>query len=872
MLYGRDTEQAEIDRLLAGVRAGRGGALVLCGEAGIGKSSLLEYAAAHAEGMRVLRAVGFEAEVDLAFAGLHQLLWPVQDRVDRLPDAQAAALRTALGSATGAADRFTIGLAVLTLLADLAGDGPVLCLVDDAQWVDSSTAEALLFAARRVTAEGVAMIFAAREGALRTAGLPELALARLAPDDARRLPAVQGLPPTLRERVIAESAGNPLALVEFAAVRRIPNGPVPLPVADRVLAGFRAQIAALPERTRLMLLIASAEGRGYMPSLLGAARRFGVGLDDLEEAERAGLVEVTGDSIGFRHPLIRAAAYQDAVTARRVEVHRVLADTADEPGCRARHLASAALGPDEEVAAELQRAAERALARGGHGPGAALFRQAADLTPEPAARARRLGAAASAALRAGRVEEAGELADQAERLVDDPAEATLPARVRAAVEYERGDARAAARLLVRHARHAPPAEAQAMLRTGALYAWAGADLDTVRAADEELRAVGRDDRVVAGLARLAAGDHAAGLPPLRELVAEARRALPSASAADLTQAVHLGLVIGDDAAALELATAAVARCRRDGQVGALPDLLEALARAQVDAGLHREAEATVAEAAELARTLGMPHRADRLAAVTARVAAIEGDGERLRALTPADPVDDALALLDLGAGRYPDALRRLAGIAGGPRRHTAGGIVSAADHVEAAVRAGRPEDAQEPMRRLRAWADAGGGTWSRALLLRCRGLLEDAEEPYAEAVRAHRDTGRPFERARTQLLYGEWLRRARRRSDARDVLRPALETFESLRAGPWAERARAELRAAGDAVVPARAAAPDLLARLTPQERQVVRLAAEGISSREIAAQLFLSPRTVEYHLYKAYPKLGVSSRRELSRLQLEPI
>ncbi|SEG74080.1 regulatory protein, luxR family [Thermomonospora echinospora] len=902
MLYGRDTEQAEIDRLLADARAGHSGALVLRGEAGIGKSALLQYAADRASaasgdgdsdragmdaGMRVLRATGVEAETDIPFAGLHQLLWPVHDRIDALPAPQAAALHAALGSGdvgNGSTDRFAIGLAVLTLLADLSEDGPVLCLVDDAQWMDRGTAEALLFAARRLAAERVAMLFAAREEAFTGTGLPELRPPRLARADAGRLLAERGLPPALHDRVVRESAGNPLALIEFGAARqRMPDGDSPLAVPDRVLASFRAQIGRLPERTRLMLLIAAAEGRGYLPSLLGAAQRLGVDLGDLAEAERAGLVKVAGSSITFRHPLIRAAAYQDAATARRLTVHQALAEASDEPTCRVRHLASAAVGPDESVAADLQQVAEAAQERGGLCTAGTLLRRAAELTPEAGPRARRLSEAAAAVLQTGHVEEARELAERAEELTGDPAALARLARVRAAVEFERGDPRTAARLLLEYAAHAAPAEAEGMLRTGAVYAWTSGDTEPVRTAADRLRAIGRHDAVVEGMAHLATGDYTAGVPLLEKLVAEAVGIVPHAASGACTPAVerriralHAGLILGADTETLELAAQEAVRRRREGLVGALPDALQVLAQAQVAAGLHREAEATVAEAVALAHDIGMQRRAGRLGAVPARIAAIEGDAQRLRALAADAPgdgsVDSAFALLDLGLGRYEDALRRLEELARGPRRHTAGVLPAAADQVEAAVRAGRPERAREPLERLRAWAEAGDRPWPRAVALRCQGLLEDAEDPYAQAVHLHRTGGgRPFERARTELVYGEWLRRARRRSDARSVLRSALETFESLRAAPWAERTRTELRAAGDTATTVQPTAPDLLDRLTPQERQVVRLAAEGISSREIAAQLFLSPRTVEYHLYKAYPKLGVSSRRELSRLPLEP-
>ncbi|MFC4055651.1 LuxR C-terminal-related transcriptional regulator [Actinomadura syzygii] len=538
----------------------------------------------------------------------------------------------------------------------------------------------------------------------------------------------------------------------------------------------------------------------------------------------------------------------------------------------------------------------------GYATAAALYRQAADLTPAPHARAGRLSAAAALILRAGRLDEAEELAAQAEKLTDDPAAWARLARVHATVEHERGDPRAASRMMVDHAANASPAERAAMLRTGAVYGWTSGELPAVLRAAELLP----DDRTIRGLSLLASGDHATGIPLLAQLVTETRTTTPEGPlhapntpppaecvndeppgagepVADEKEAgfdgggrlrgAQLALVIGADEAALELAAAEVAHHRRHGLVGALPNVLRTLAEAQIAMGLHADAEATVAEAVALARDTGLPHRAAGLGAVLARVAAIEGDESRLRELLAGAPrgelAECSLALLDLGLGRFDDALRRLERMASGPRRHGTGSMMAAADQVEAAVRLGQDDRAHEAHERFRAWAEAARQPWALAVALHCEALLSDSGELYERAVRLHEESTRPFEKARTELLYGEWLRRARRRSEARVPLRSAKETFERLRAAPWLERARAELRATGESG-PSVPTAPDLLARLTPQELQVVRLAATGTNSREIAAQLFLSPRTVEYHLYKAYPKLGISSRKELAQLTLD--
>ncbi|MDG9715408.1 AAA family ATPase [Streptomyces sp. DH24] len=874
MLYGRSTELAALEDLIARAREGRSGALVLRGEAGIGKTALLDRAAASAPDMRVLRVTGIEPEADLAFGGLVQLLWPVQKRLDALPEPQAEALRAVLGTGrTKTQDRFLTGLAVLTLLADLAEQGPVLCLVDDAQWLDQATAEALLFAARRLAAEQVAMVFATREDGFAAPGLAELGLSRLGADDAARLLADLGLTPALREQVIAESAGNPLALIEFGAARRDdPSKFTPVTVADRVLLSYRAQIAKLPEKTRLALLVAAAEGRGDMPLQLKAGRALGVGLEDLEDAERAELIQVTESTVVFRHPLIGTAAYQGAVLARRIAVHQALADAAEDADCRARHLPLATTSPDAAVAAELVAAADRTADRGAYAAAALLHQQAARLTPERREQAHRLRDAAALALTAGHAGQAGELVELAERSTEEPKDLARLAPVQAAVMFELGDQREAARLLLRRVRSADAELGRDMIRTAATYAWLAGDGDSVREARHTLTDLGESDPMVEGMAHLADGDYARAVPLLERAVT----ADPAGTDTSRTRALYSAVFVGDDTAAMELALAEVARCRAQGLIGSLPAALHLLAGRQVLAGEHRDAEASVAEAVEIARDTGLRQRVAWINGVPARIAAIEGDEQRCRSLAADAPevgrtaVESALSLLELALGDYESALRRLETVARpGPRRHTAMVMAAVADQVEAAVRLGEQERAERPMLAFEAWARAGGRPWSMAVAHRCRALVGGREEDYVAAVRLHEQSGRPFERARTELLYGEWLRRARRRGDARAMLRSALERFERLHAAPWTERARAELRAAGDATTAARATSENVLDRLTPQELQVVRLAAGGSSSREIAAQLFLSRRTVEHHLYKAYPKLGVGSRRELARLDL---
>ncbi|MFI6499251.1 AAA family ATPase [Nonomuraea typhae] len=933
MLYGRSTEQARLAELIAEAREGRSGALVLRGEPGIGKTALMDWAAgeAGAGGLRVLRLTGIEQETDLALAGLAQLLWPVQERIGALAAPQAEALRAVLSSAPGGAapDRFLTGLATLSLLADLAEERPVLCLVDDAHWLDQASAEALLFAARRLAAEGVAMVFATREDGFAAAGLADVRPSRLDASGAAELLTGHGLAPALREQVIAVSEGNPLALIEFAAAQRgSSTGPIHLAVAERVLGSFRAHIVNLPERTRLVLLIAAAEGRGNLPMLVKAGQIMDVGLDDLEAAERTGLVQVIDDRLSFRHPLIATAAYQGAPMARRIAAHRALAEVSPSADCRVHHLSAATTAPDENVAAELTAAAERARVRGAFGAAARLYRRAAHLSPDEGDQIVNLDHAASASLTAGHPALAAELTEHARDLAaeGDPRLAGL-AQVRAAALFELGERTRAVRLLMEQAGRADADRAAEMLRTGATYAWFSCEPEPVRAAARSLTDMGRPDPMVSGLAHLMDEDYAGALPHLTRFLTEA-------SADRGAEAMYSSMIVADDATTLELAAAEVARCRARGLVGALPEALRVLAETQVRAGLHREAEMAVAEATEIVRVTGLPQDLTWLTVVPAKIAAIEGDAGRCRALAARLPESDTahaavtLSLLDLGLGDYEAAASRLETSWRGPGAHGIDLIAAAADQVEAAVRLGRPDRAEQPLRRFTAWAEATGQPWALAVAARSRALLTDArqaasqpgspasgqatpegapasgqatspsspegapasgqatspsspegapasgqttqvEELFAQAVRLHRQGGRPFERARTELLYGEWLRRARRRSDARAPLRSALEIFERLRATPWAERARAELRATGESVTAAEATAAHPRDRLTAQELQVVRLAAEGHSSKEIAAQLFLSKRTVEHHLYKAYPKLGVGSRRELARLDL---
>ncbi|MFI7111328.1 ATP-binding protein [Nonomuraea sp. NPDC050227] len=859
MLRGRDKELGEAARLLERARAGQSGVLVLRGEAGIGKSALLEELVRRARGVRVLRATAVEAETSLPFAGLQMVLRPVLDRLDTLPGVQAAALRGALGLADAAGtSRFLVGLAVLSLLSELAAQRPVLCLIDDAHWLDAASADALLFAARRLAADGVAMVFAARD-AFDAPGLPELRLGGLDEAAAAEVLAQRfsTMASSVRDRVVREAGGNPLALIELPAglspEQRAGREAMPgaLPATDRVVAGFGAQIDELPARARLAVLVAAAEGSGDLGTVLRAARALGGGVADLEAAEKAGLLRITGASIAFRHPLVRSAAYQRAPLGLRVAAHEALAAVVDAER-RVWHLAAAATGPQEGIAALLEETAVAARGRGAMATAASILEQAALLSPDRAERARRTTLAARAAVAGGRTEQAAALAERAAELGGHSAGLAL---VRASVAFERGTPRGAAQVLADGAQtilRDDPGLALTMLTMAASNAWPAGEIDAVRRVARLAGSfAGPTARAIEALAGLADDDHANALPALTALVAQARTN-PLDDALARIFVVGVALFLGDDEAVAELAAADVIRCRNEGLAGALPVTLHALAHAQLMAGRHRDAAATVAEAVDLARDTGQSHRIGQLTAITARIAAIEGGPEH-----GSDPVHRGL--FHLTFGRYEQAFREIEGVSA---------VSAAPDLVEAAVRVEAADRAAGAHARFAAWAEAGRQPWAQAVALRCRALLGpagEAGEHYAQAVRLHRRGGRPFERARTELLYGEWLRRARRRAEARSPLRSALEIFDRLGAAPWAGRARAELRATGESAPDGPPA--DALAALTPQELQVVRLAAAGVSNRDIAAQLFLSHRTVEYHLYKAYPKLGVASRQELARL-----
>ncbi|QFY12865.1 AAA family ATPase [Nonomuraea phyllanthi] len=913
MLYGRSAEMGALDEVIARAREGRGGAVVLRGEAGAGKTALLDAAAARAGAMRVLRTTGVEHESDLAFAALHQVLWPVTGSLDALPEPQRDAVRAALGLASGSAgDRFLLGAGVLSLLAETAAPDALICVVDDFQWVDRASADALLFAARRLGTERIAMLFAVRGDApvkgmppaVDVRGLPEPAAAELLESRHGALPA-----PVVRELVTLTGA-NPLALGEIAA-RLTPAQlagreplPDPMPGGARL---FGERVAALSPPARLVALVAAVEAD--LDLVLRAADRLAAGqravrpgedaagqgatgpgedaagqgatgsgedaagrpasagaLAELEESGLAGVV--SGTKVRFRHPLIRSAVHEAAAPADVRRVHAVLAELTGGDR-RAWHLAGAAVGQDERVAAALVAAAGRARDGGGYGTAATALARAAELTPDPCTRAERLKDAAVAAWLGGRPGQAESLlAEAREQAGGDAGLAMEIAQLRGRFELNSGSAAEAVRILA-----------------------AGDRLDMLADAAEAASYVG-DTEAIVELGRRAAA-HPEGF--LRDAVAGIgltldgdaagpgllRRALARAGdledAAGYLWAAAAASYLGETDLATEMASRAGQVARVSGMTGQLPVVLEFVATAERLAGRLARSQAVSEEGLELAREAGYENTVAAHLANLAAVAALRGEEEACErqareALAIAVPhrvglragvAAYALALLDLCLGRHAAAHDRFTAIAAaGPGAgHPTVVWRTAPDRVEAAVGAGDEKGARATLAAYERWSAHAATPESRALLARCRGLADSSEDAFGEALRLHTN---PFEAARTALLLGERLRRAQRPGEARSHLRTAWETFERAGARPWARRAQAELRAAGES-----GQAPPLavLDALTPQELRIAGLVADGLSSKQIAAQLFLSPRTVEYHLYKIYPKLGIGSRTELARL-----
>ncbi|MVU81771.1 AAA family ATPase [Nocardia sp. ET3-3] len=896
-MYGRELELGRIDTLLRKAETGLSGALVLTGDAGEGKTALLDRAARlTGTGWQVLRCAGVETESELLFAGLQCLLGSVPGGtaglpIDTLPDPQADALRTAIGLSppSGPVDRFQVGLATLSLLSELSAAGPVLCLIDDAHWLDQATADALRFAARRLGAEGVVLLFGTR-GGFTVPGVPTLHPEPLTDAAARLL--LRDSWPELEtealERVLAEAMGNPLALRELP--RMAPDAPHvgPLPLPDRLRAGFEQRIAGLPEAVRRALLVVAAEETGDLGLVLRALAELELTEEALADAECSGMVVVDHAGVRFRHPLQRAAAYHSAGFTARRAVHAALgAALRNEPDRRAWHLAAIATGADENTAAAMETAAEHARERAGYSAAAAAMERAAQLTPDPERRAGRLVLAAEWAAEAGRSERAVRLAQAAERLPLAPISRARLDAARALMAFDDGALGRAHDLWMAAAAGAgaaDPERAAIMLIQAGRASFTQGDLRGIRQARIRLGELTLPEEArpwlegaMDGPLSLSSGDHETGIALIRSNVAVSRTMGVDEPSLLMTLAGQ-ALLIGDTADAREITFRLVEEVRSRGMIGWFPVATVFLGNAELMLGRLREAETALNEGVRIARDIDQQSRATHAECLLAVLAAIRGDEQTCRELAERglrsasgdfNFIDIthcqwALGLLDLGLGRYETALERLEALYRTPDRVRGHWIHLLRDLVEAAARLRRPERAAAAMDEIERWARALGTPFAEAIALRGRAALHGDGGDYERALKLQAAEALWYDYARTALLYGEWLRRERRRADARTQLRRAVEIFDRLGATLWADRARAELRATGESID----AAPitDLTATLTPQELQVVRLAAAGATNKEIAARLFLSPKTVGHHLYRAFPKLGVTSRMELSR------
>ncbi len=897
-MVGRKDERARLKALLDAAREGRSGSLLLHGPPGIGKTALLKWTIEEAADFTLLRARGMESESDIPFAGLAELITPLLGHLDELPAVQAAALRgaLALGPATPT-DRFTVPAALLSLLARASDERPVLVLVDDAQWLDDPSLDAFLFAGRRLGQEGVVMIGATREQGRRI-DMPWLERLRIGPlldEDAHAL-LDDAIAPGVADRLVATAAGNPLALLEIPGLlspaQLAGRDPLedPLRPGTNVERAFAVAIEALPEASRRALLVAAAAGTRRLDAIGRGLAHAGLSLLDLEPAEEAGIVKLTEGEVDFRHPLMRSTVYHAAALSERRNAHAALA-AAVEGAERAWHLAACAVAPDETVAAALEQAALDARGRGAHSTAMRDLGRAAQLTPDPEPRARRLLAAAGDAIRCGEAERAIGMLDEAATLTADPLLVADAERLRGHVEMRRRSPVAAYERLVAEAdrvRSRDPRRAAAMFLEASVAHLMLGDLEALIASAERARALsaGTEPAVellataVIGAGQIALGDVDAGHAALRACEPYLMEADPLAIVEIVGMAGQSAIWGEDWDAASRILSRVLGTARDASAVSALIHPLSAQAHLDLRRGRWAAALAGASEAAELAEDTGqlalLPHA---LAALTLVEAGLGHESDcrahvaRGLELSGGDAdgvyLHAALGLLELGLGRIPEAIEVLET---GERRMLRRGLCSTVvqirpDLIEAYVRAGRRDDAEAMLARLET--DTGDAPLlRRALAARCHGLLapdEDVRAVFDAALALHDDLPMPFEKARTQLALGERLRRAKQRADAREPLTAALDAFERLGARPWAERARTELRATGGPASTRRAAAA--AEQLTPHELQIAVLVSQGMTNREAAAALFLSPKTIEYHLGQIYRKLDVRGRAQLARL-----
>jgi DNA-binding CsgD family transcriptional regulator len=903
-MLDRRTERAALSRLLEAARGGRSAVLVVHGEVGVGKTALLEDATASAAGMRIARVAGVESEMELAYAALQQLCAPMLGGLERLPDPQRQALDVVFGLRAGEPpDRFLVGLAALSLLADAAQKQPLLCVIDDAQWLDQSSAQALGVVARRLLGEPVALLVAAREPGLEFRGLPELLVGGLSEADARDLLGTvisRPLDEQVRERFIAETGGNPLALLELppGLTQADLDGGFDVTATPGLLGrleeSFRRRLEALSEEARRLLLVAAAEPTGDPMLVWRAAGLLGIGMQAAVPAEAEGLLTI-GQRVIFRHPLVRSAAYRAASAEERRAAHQALARATDaqaDPDRRAWHRAQAAAGPDEDIASELERSAGRAQARGGFAAAAAFLERSATLTPGTARRAERALAAAGAKYQAGAFDAALGLVAAAEAGPLDELHRARSDLLRGQIAFASSRGGDAPRLLLKAARRLEPLDLRLARETylqalfAAVYAsmLAGAvDLHEVaeaaRAAPPPPRPGRPADLLLDGIAALITEGYPAGAPMLARAVSAFRSAdiSPEEGLRWLWPACDCAGLVWDFDSWQVLSDRLIKVARDAGAVAALPLAVNMRATVHLFAGEFTAATSLVAQLESVSQTIGISvpqYAAVALAVFRGReaeaaelIATATSDAERRGEGAWLPFVRWVTAMLFNSLGQYEKA--QAAAQQGSQVGSVAGLHLTAnwaaVELVEAAVRSGMPRHAAGALRQLSQTTRSNNTDWARGIEARSRALVmegEAAEACFREAIDYLGRTPLRVELGRAHLLYGEWLRRQRRIRDARDQLRRAVKLFTGFGMEAFAERARIELRATGARALK-RTETPEVL---TSQEALIARLASAGGSNPQIAAQLFISPATVAYHLSKVFAKLGTSSRSQLAR------